>query len=437
MIPQNFLKAIASEHRVSSRELDVLSLAMKGESVMTISQNLHISEDAVRKRLSEVYHKFQIVGRGPVKLTKLQQHLIGKYQERANLQAIFADVGNVSSQPSIDRGKDKIQNPIDWDNAPDVTAFYGRNQELATLNEWVVDRRCRLIALLGIGGIGKTALGVKLARQIQEQFDCLVWRSLASAPTLKELLNDLIDLLHPQPETLQSQKLERQISWLIGHFQSSRCLIILDRVESIFSSGELVGTYCQGYENYGQFFRRLGEEASKSCVLITSREKIKEISLLEGANSPVRSLKLQSLDENAKLLLTDKELSGQQDWDSLIERYRGNPMMLKLAATTIQEVFDGDVSDFMATSLFPRNVKDFVKETIDRISELELKIILQIVGKQEPVFLPELISSLADFPIQDVVGAVVSLRQRSLLEKSMHGFVIPPVVEEILSFSKK
>jgi len=45
----------------------------------------------------------------------------------------------------------------DWGKAPDVTVFYGRNEELTTLEQWIVSDRCRVVALLGMGEIGKTA----------------------------------------------------------------------------------------------------------------------------------------------------------------------------------------------------------------------------------------------------------------------------------------
>jgi DNA-binding CsgD family transcriptional regulator len=430
MIPQNFLKAIASEHKVSSAELEVLSLAMQGESVANMSQNLHISEDAVRKRLSEVYQKFQIPGRGPVKLTKLQQHLIRQYQARANLQSIFSDSQAVSFP---NRETNQLGNYIDWDSAPDVSVFFGRTAELATLSDWIVNQRCRLVALLGMGGMGKTALAVKLARQIQEQFDYLVWRSLGSVPTLEELLTDIIKSLHPEGEIKHLNTIEQKISWLIAHFQSYRCLIILDGVEAILSQNKLVGTYSQGYENYSYFFRRLGEEASKSCVFLTSREKVGEISFLEGAIFPVRSWQLSGLGQNARLLLQEKGLLGDRDWDVLIESYRGNPLMLKLAATTIQEVFDGNVSEFLSTTLFPNNVTDFVGKMIERLSELELKVLVEIASQEKPMTLSELITHLNNFRTKDVISSVTSLRQRSLLEKSPSGFLLPPVVKDVIS----
>jgi hypothetical protein len=65
----------------------------------------------------------------------------------------------------------------DWGEAPDSTGFTGRTQELATLERWIVDERCRLVALLGMGGMGKTALAIKLAQAVQHRFDYVVWRS--------------------------------------------------------------------------------------------------------------------------------------------------------------------------------------------------------------------------------------------------------------------
>ncbi|MEO0518087.1 MAG: helix-turn-helix transcriptional regulator, partial [Cyanobacteria bacterium P01_A01_bin.116] len=63
--------------------------------------------------------------------------------------------------------------PQDWGAAVDVSIFYGRKQTLATLEDWIVRDRTRLVALCGIGGIGKTTLTAKLAHSIANHFDYL------------------------------------------------------------------------------------------------------------------------------------------------------------------------------------------------------------------------------------------------------------------------
>lgn len=414
VISHNFLKTIAQEYHVSKAELEVLSLAMQGESTAAIASKLSISADAVRKRLSEVYQKFHISGRGPVKLNKLQQLLLKKCQEEP-------------IAPEIVR-----QPKIDWGNAPDVSVFYGRTEEIAILSHWILDQKCRLVAVLGIGGMGKTVLTVKLAQQIQEQFDHLVWRSLYLAPTLPQLLSNLITTLSQGRELPNLNTIDEQMSWLIDHLRSSRCLIILDGVESILRSGQLAGVYQPGYEIYDQFFRRIAEEPSRSSLLLTSREKIGVISLLEADNSPVRSWQLAGLGAGAYQLLKEKRLSGQSDWESLIQGYRGNPFMLKLAAITIQEVFDGDVTDFINTTLFTHDVSDFVQQLLQRLSEVEAKILSQIAQGQSPLPLPQLREHLSDVSYQDILSAIASLRKRALVEKSERGFMLPPVLSEVI-----
>ena len=61
------------------------------------------------------------------------------------------------------------QTQVEWGEAIDVSFFCGRTEALASLTQWLVRDRCRLIGVFGMGGIGKTALSVRLAQQIPEQ----------------------------------------------------------------------------------------------------------------------------------------------------------------------------------------------------------------------------------------------------------------------------
>jgi hypothetical protein len=103
--------------------------------------------------------------------------------------------GEEAGENSIPNPKSQIPNRADWGEAMDVSVFYGRKSELATLKQWIVQDNCRLVGLLGMGGIGKTALSVKFAQHVQPEFDYLIWRSLQNAPPVNDILATLIQFL--------------------------------------------------------------------------------------------------------------------------------------------------------------------------------------------------------------------------------------------------
>ncbi len=123
-----------------------------------------------------------------------------------------------------------------------------------------------------MGGIGKTALVVKIVRQLQNQFEYVIWRSLRNAPPLETLLNELVPFLSQQQET------EAKMGKLLQCLQNSRCLVILDNLEAILQAGKRAGEYRPGYERYGELLRLVGETTHQSCLLLTSPKKTSRIS---------------------------------------------------------------------------------------------------------------------------------------------------------------
>ena len=119
-----------------------------------------------------------------------KRYLAGKRPIKAEAFKAYSEVLGLNWQ-EIAEG-DSFQ---DWGEAPESSIFYGRTEELATLTQWIVNDKCRLVSLLGMGGIGKTALAVKFAESVQEQFQYLIWRSLRYAPSIEDILTELIQLL--------------------------------------------------------------------------------------------------------------------------------------------------------------------------------------------------------------------------------------------------
>ncbi|MDY7022933.1 MAG: NB-ARC domain-containing protein, partial [Cyanobacteriota bacterium] len=199
---------------------------------------------------------------------------------------------------------------INWGEAIDVSTFQGRQEELNTLTQWINIDGCRVLAILAMGGSGKTALSVKLAEQLQNQFDVVIWRSLRNAPPLASILDDLLQILSenseekstqiPSPFSEESYSFHRQTSQLLNQLRSRRCLIILDNWETLLRSSagtprDIVGIHREEFENYGELLRLLRETTHESCLILTSREKPEAIAALEGEYLPVRTLQLTGL----------------------------------------------------------------------------------------------------------------------------------------------
>ena len=182
----------------------------------------------------------EVTGLAPNTINKIFYH--HSSVDKSTLDRCFISLGATLDCRDYQNLPVAVENPtVDachWGEAPDVSVFYGRDRELQTLTTWIERDRCRLVSVVGMGGIGKTFLTTKLAHQLQSQFNTVCWRSLRNAPTLSCLLPDLIQVCSQERDvaTVGSTNAER-ISQLLHHLQQHRCLLILDNVEAILDGG--------------------------------------------------------------------------------------------------------------------------------------------------------------------------------------------------------
>ena len=151
----------------------------------------------------------------------------------------------------------------------------------------------------------------------------------------------------------------------------------------------------------------------------------------------MRSLQLTGLQQpEAQFILKDKGLvSGEDESQLLIERYTGNPLALKIVATTIQSLFDGNVSRFLeqGTVVFG-DIWELLDQQFNRLSALEKQVMYSIASNRKWVSLPQLRNDvLPNISPRELLETLESLQQRSLIEKDSASFTQQPVIMEYMS----
>ncbi|MDY6783601.1 MAG: NB-ARC domain-containing protein [Cyanobacteriota bacterium] len=378
------------------------------------------------------------------RLWKLLSEVLGREVKKKTFCAALSKY-SLSAQVAQSQGREQqceqlVATPYqDWGTAPPVSYCYGRDRELDTLERWISWDKCRLILLLGQGGIGKTTLSIQLIEKIQNKFDYIIWRSLEASPAIDKILADAVKLFSNQEETLLPDTLNEQIAKLIHYLQSSHCLLILDNAESILQSGSHLGQYRKGYEEYGELLKQIAQSPHQSCLVLTSREKPKSIEFISKKIKTIQCLPVDglSIKEGQKIFTEYGEFIGsEEELQFIIEHYAGNPSALEVVAAGIQEALSGNLSQFVENYLKLghfnfQQISDVLERQFGRLSSSEKQVMYWLCINYEPVSDSTLQDDLTFWEAkQELLESIASLSRRSLIKNTLLGRTQLPVWRE-------
>jgi len=357
------------------------------------------------------------------------------YKKKKSLEELLFENISYKYQEEFVFNKNRLN--IDWGEAPDITTFYGRHEELSQLNNWILKDRCRLIGVFGTGGIGKSVLVAKLSDQIKGNFEYVIWCSLRNAPLFDEVISEWIPFLSDQKDMFIPENKNKSLHKLLDNFKFKKCLLILDNFESILCDSKYAGECRESYIVYNELLRAVGNFSHKSTIIVTSREKLNLFAQVGGDKLPIRSLNLNGLGhESGEKLIQDKGLYGsQKEWHKLVDFYSGNPLSLKLVSETILEIYNGNISVFLNDGLTVfGDIYDLINQQFNRLSQFECEILYWLSIKRESSSTDDLINSIVT-PIskRQLIESLTSLKRRYFVEVIGPKFTLQNVVMEFVT----
>ncbi|MBO3464081.1 hypothetical protein G4P69_36655 [Aetokthonos hydrillicola CCALA 1050] len=163
--------------------------------------------------------------------------------------------------------------------------------------------------------------------------------------------------------------------------------------------------------------------------MLTSRVKCFDTTAFEGKERPVRVFPLQGLGvtDIQELLTTKGTFKGTpNNWDRLIDSCAGNPYVVNRIASTIQQLFDGSISEFLKHKI---TIFNDLNPEYELLSDAAKATIQCMVLNRQPISFSQLRTKMPpSVSSQELLEALELLQARAWIDTKTGLFAVQPMV---------
>lgn len=345
---------------------------------------------------------------------------------------------------------------VNWDAVPTAVQLGGRETELYQLEHWLLKEQCRLVAVLGVSGQGKTALVADFVHRLVEKsegtstvggelapFTRIVWFSASRGATVAQILQTWITHLTVPASpaasspvtaffTQPAPPIDLLLAPLLHLLRKERCLLVLDQGEYLLRNPSLQASE---EEALAMLFRWMTEGEHQSALIFSSALQPQSLVQMARHSSLLRLLRLTGLSTTTGVELLNRYGLAHYNLDlpQLVTHYAGNPLALSLLSGLAHQ-FPAHTLDLILQRepLLFIELHKVLKQQFDQLPPLAQKMSVWLAVEQAPISFELLWEHfLQSHRASAVMAAYTSLQQALFVEQAadLHTIRLPALFE--------